>query len=160
MAESISQFPERTPAGQAAPAASPCSAETAHAASAPPSPPLTEVAGADPEATLERELFEPPPRPRAAWVRGVLTVFGILFVIAGVALGPVPVVPGFPLIIAGALMLAASNATARRGMNRLEHALPMATRTRLRRLLRRAPPCESRVDATSDRSKAARSDRG
>jgi hypothetical protein len=159
MAESISQFPERSPAGQAAPAAAPCSAETAYAASAPPSPPLTEVAGADPEATLERELFQDPPRPRAAWVRGVLTVFGILFVIAGVALGPVPVVPGFPLIIAGALMLAASNATARRGMNRLEHALPRATRTRLRRLLRRAPPCEAKGEKTTEQPKAPPTDR-
>ena len=159
MAESISQFPERSPAGQAAPAASARSVETAPTASAPPSPPLAEVAGADPESTLERELFEPPPHPRAAWVRGVLTVIGILFVIAGVALGPVPVVPGFPLIIAGALMLAASNATARRGMNRLEHALPMATRTRLRRLLRRSPPRESVVEATTDRSMATPRDR-
>lgn len=153
MAESISQSSDLAPAGPAAPAAPPGPAGTASPAS------LAEIARTDPEETLERELFEPPPRPRAAWLRGVLTVLGILFVIAGVALGPVPVIPGFPLIIAGALMLAASNATARRGMNRLEHALPMATRTRLRRLLRRSPPRESVVEATTDRSKATPRDR-
>ncbi len=154
MAETISKFPEHAPGGPTASAATPRPAESAPAVSAPVTVPLAEIDRPDSEAMLERELFEPPPRPRAAWVRGVLTVFGILFVIAGVALGPVPVVPGFPLIIAGALMLAASNATARRGMNRLEHALPMSTRTRLRRLLRRSPPREAGVDATSERTKA------
>lgn len=92
------------------------------------------------QALLGRALFEPPKRPYATWLRILLTVFGVILVIAGIALGPIPVVPGFPLVIAGALMLSASNGTARRGMNWLERLLPESTRIRIRRLLRRSPP--------------------
>ena len=110
------------------------------------------------QALLGRALFEPPKRPYAAWLRILLTVLGVILVIAGIALGPIPVIPGFPLVIAGALMLSASNGTARRGMNWLERLLPESSRIRIRRLLRRQPPsatADATTEATTEATKQA-----
>ena len=92
------------------------------------------------------DLFEGPPRRRNPIVRVALIVLGAVLVIAGVALGPVPVVPGFPLVIAGVLLLAASSGVARRGINRAERWLPERTR----RLVRKALHREAKESASAD----------
>lgn len=86
---------------------------------------------------IESELFPPPTIARSIFRRSVVVVFGVVLMVIGVALGPVPVIPGFPFVIAGALMLATSSQTARSGLNRVERWLPVSTRRGLRRLLRR-----------------------
>ena len=48
-----------------------------------------------------------------------------------------PVIPGFPLVIAGVLLLAASSGVARRSINRAERWLPERTRQLVRRALHR-----------------------
>lgn len=73
-----------------------------------------------------------------------MIVGGILLIVAGIALGILPVVPGFPLTIAGLLMLAASSTVARRAMNAVERWLPFRVRGTIRRLLRRPPPLRDR----------------
>lgn len=87
----------------------------------------------------DTDLFEGPPTRRNAVVRFALIVLGVLLILGGIALGPVPVIPGFPLVIAGVLLLAASSGGARRGINRAERWLPIRTRQMLRKALRRKP---------------------
>lgn len=87
----------------------------------------------------DTDLFEGPPARRNAIVRFALIVLGVILIFGGVALGPVPVIPGFPLVIAGVLLLAASSGGARRGINRMERWLPVRTRQLLRKALRRRP---------------------
>lgn len=93
----------------------------------------------------EPDLFVSPITPRRVPVRVAMIVGGILLVVAGIALGILPVVPGFPLTIAGVLMLAASSNLARRALNAIERVLPHRVRTTLRRLLRRPPPQRHRT---------------
>jgi hypothetical protein len=88
----------------------------------------------------EPALFLSPVARRGAPMRAVMIVGGVLLIIAGILLGVLPVVPGFPLTIAGVLMLAASSSIARRALNAIERSLPHGVRSTLRRLLRRPPP--------------------
>ncbi len=69
-------------------------------------------------------------------VRVGLMVVGIVLVAAGVALGPIPVVPGFPLVILGVLLITMSSAAARRQVNALEKRLPQKMRDTIKRVLR------------------------
>ncbi len=69
--------------------------------------------------------------------RALLLVGGIVLCLGGVALILLPVVPGFPLVIIGVLMIAAASAAARNMLNRLERRLPTGIRARLRRLARK-----------------------
>jgi flagellar biosynthesis component FlhA len=61
----------------------------------------------------------------------------VLLCLVGVALVILPVVPGFPLVIIGVLMIAAASAAARNLLNNVERRLPTAVRARLRRLARK-----------------------
>ena len=96
------------------------------------------------------DLFEGPPRRRNPIVRVALIVLGTVLVIAGIALGPVPVVPGFPLVIAGVLLLAASSGVARRGINRAERWLPERPRRLVRKALHRDAKEATPLDGGTD----------
>lgn len=86
---------------------------------------------------LSGVLFREPARPRGGASRALLIVGGLLAIVAGVALVVLPVVPGFPLVIIGVLMIAAASPWARGVLNRFEQRLPSAVRAPLRRLTRR-----------------------
>ncbi|MFM7135306.1 MAG: hypothetical protein ACKO0W_13440 [Planctomycetota bacterium] len=83
------------------------------------------------------ELFPAPATRRSTLVRASLGVGGTLLVIAGIVLTILPVVPGFPLTIAGALMLAASSKWIRDILNGIDRRLPRRVRSVLRRFLHR-----------------------
>ncbi len=95
---------------------------------------------ADREAALLAGEFLPAPsgtRPRSAFRRTALFVVGLLMVVAGIVLGIIPVVPGFPLTIAGLLMMAAGSSVTRSLLNHAEAKLPQRWRLALRRIMRR-----------------------
>ncbi len=91
----------------------------------------------------EPVLFPTPPGRRTGLLRVGMVATGILLVIAGIVLGILPIVPGFPLTIAGMLMLAASSGLARRFMNWTERHLPMGVRRTIRGLLGRPMPARA-----------------
>lgn len=86
---------------------------------------------------LSGALFREPRKHRGGMARALLFTGGIVALVVGVALVVLPVVPGFPLVIIGILMVAASSSLARSMLNRLEQRLPTAVRARIRRLARR-----------------------
>jgi hypothetical protein len=96
------------------------------------------------------DLIGAPPRKRSPLVGMFLLLIGAVLVAAGVILGPVPVVPGFPLVILGLLLMGLGSDRARGWINRSERQLP----DRVRRPLRAArdifvsrpatPPAEPR----------------
>ncbi len=97
-----------------------------------------EASGEDESAqALHRDLFETPRETRGALHRGGLSVLAIVMLTIGIALIPFPVIPGFPLILGGAILLAASNSFARVRLNRAERWLPNRLRRFLRTLLKR-----------------------
>jgi hypothetical protein len=57
--------------------------------------------------------------------------------VAGIVLGVLPVVPGFPLMIAGLLMMAAGSSVTRSLLNQAEEKLPRRLRLALRGVMRR-----------------------
>ena len=99
-----------------------------------------------PAGSLDSDLFEHPKHNRGVFYRGALSVIAVVLIIVGVILIPLPVVTGFPLILAGALMLAASNAFARARMNQAERLFPNRFRRFIRkwmvRLTRKTPLAE------------------
>lgn len=66
----------------------------------------------------------------------MLVVVGLILLLIGVLLVVLPVVPGFPLVIVGVVMLATGSVRARRFMNSLERRLPSGVRAQLRHHLR------------------------
>jgi hypothetical protein len=80
------------------------------------------------------DLIGAPPRKRSPLVGMILLLFGAILVAAGIVLGPVPVVPGFPLVVLGLLLMGLGSDRARGWINRSERQLP----DRLRRPLRAA----------------------
>lgn len=86
---------------------------------------------------LAGAFFREPARHRGGVMRAFLIVGGILLILVGLALVVLPVVPGFPLVIIGMLMLAAASAWVRARLNGLERRLPTGMRARLRRLARK-----------------------
>lgn len=84
---------------------------------------------------LRRPLIPGRQTPRSLIWRLSFGITGGAFLAAGVALGPIPVVPGFPLVVVGLLMLAASSELARGLINRAETRLPNPVRRTLRRLM-------------------------
>jgi hypothetical protein len=80
------------------------------------------------------DLFRTPASRRGPFARALLVAGGALLLLSGIALGPVPVVPGFPLAVAGVVLLAGSSERIRRLANAAERRLP----TRVRGVLRRA----------------------
>lgn len=88
----------------------------------------------------ETALFPTPAGRKTGLLRVGMVATGLLLVVAGIVLGILPIVPGFPLTIAGALMLAASSGIARRFMNWIERNLPLGMRRTIRGLLGRPMP--------------------
>lgn len=86
---------------------------------------------------LAGAFFREPKRRRGGVTRAFLIVGGIVLILVGIALVVLPVVPGFPLVIIGVLMIAAASAWVRAKLNGLERRLPTAVRARLRRLARK-----------------------
>jgi hypothetical protein len=84
-----------------------------------------------------RELFPPPLHHASRFRNGVVGTLGVLCILVGVVLGILPIVPGFPLIAVGVLMLVASSEHSRQFINRSERRLPGSIRGLLRKIVRR-----------------------
>ena len=87
--------------------------------------------------SLAGALFREPKHKRSQIVRISLIVGGTLCLAAGLLLALLPVVPGFPLLILGVLLLAAGSAFARRTLNSIEQRLPTGLRRTIRRIARK-----------------------
>ena len=92
-----------------------------------------------PTGRLSDPLIPARATPRSLAWRLSIGVSGAALLAGGVALGPIPVVPGFPLVVAGLLMLAASSELVRGLINRAETRLPTRVRRALRRVLHGKP---------------------
>jgi hypothetical protein len=67
---------------------------------------------------------------------GTLAIFGgVLLILIGIALAVLPIVPGFPVVAVGVLMLVAAHEPSRRLVNRGVSHLPRSAVTALRRVL-------------------------
>jgi hypothetical protein len=86
--------------------------------------------------SLDDDLLRPPAHPHAALARAALLSLGTLLVITGVILTILPVVPGFPLTIAGLLMISGSSRTMRGLINASERRLPAWIRRIVRKTMR------------------------
>lgn len=83
---------------------------------------------------LDDDLIGQPPRKRSPLVGMTLLIVGIACLVLGIVLGPIPVVPGFPLVLFGLALIGLGSERARGWINRSERQLP----NRLRRPLRAA----------------------
>ena len=68
--------------------------------------------------------------------RILLAIAGTLLIIAGLALGPVPVLPGFPLTMLGLILLASASESMRRLVNWGDAKLPQWLRRFMRKFRR------------------------
>ena len=84
------------------------------------------------------ELFPPPEHPGSRLRRTMTGTLGVICIVVGIVLGILPIVPGFPLIAVGILLLVASSEPSRRLLNRAERRLPDRARKILRKLVRRS----------------------
>ena len=84
------------------------------------------------KAMHDDDLIGEPPRKRSPLVGMLLLVVGIILIAAGVALGPIPVVPGFPLVLLGLALAGLGSERARGWINRSERKLPDGIRRPLR----------------------------
>ena len=110
--------------------------------------------------SLAGALFREPTHQRSQIVRISLIVGGTICVVAGLLLAVLPVVPGFPLLILGVLLLAAGSAFVRRTLNSLEQRLPTGWRRTIRRVARRQENHVVEPTPHSDGESAVRDDRG
>jgi hypothetical protein len=95
-------------------------------------PPSIQGTATDPP----REDLFPPPSARASLLwRTLMGVSGVLLIVIGLALAVLPIVPGFPLIAVGVLMLVAANEPSRRLVNRGVRHLPRSAFAALKRVL-------------------------
>ena len=93
-------------------------------------------ASASSAANAPREDLFPPPRARASLLsRTFMGIGGVLLILIGIALAVLPIVPGFPLIAVGVLMLVAAHEPSRRLVNRGVSQLPRSAVAALRRVL-------------------------
>jgi len=81
------------------------------------------------------DLFPPPSRPKSIVSRAFMGFGGVVMILLGIVLAILPVVPGFPLIGIGVLMLVAASEHSRKYLNRKEHRLPGAVRKVLRKIV-------------------------
>jgi hypothetical protein len=81
------------------------------------------------------DLF-PAPKVRASLLsRTFMGIGGVLLILIGIALAVLPVVPGFPVIAVGILMLVAAHEPSRRLVNRGAGHLPRSALAALRRVV-------------------------
>lgn len=92
----------------------------------------------------DEDLFQAPTRKASPLNRWSHAVLGVVLIVVGVVLAILPVVPGFPLIAVGVLMLAAASEPSRRFLNRTEHRFPAWVRRILRKVVGHRPPDSSR----------------
>jgi hypothetical protein len=78
------------------------------------------------------DLIAEASRKRPALVGVALMTVGAILVVAGIILGPIPVVPGFPLVLVGLGLIGYGSERARRIINRSERRLPQRIRRALR----------------------------
>ena len=97
---------------------------------------------------LDAALFAAPRSKRSVSARGGSIALGRLLVGAGLALMPAPILPGFPLTIAGVLLLASSSSRARNLLNKSERWLPRWMRVLLRRVMRQHARASKKNSAT------------
>jgi hypothetical protein len=71
-------------------------------------------------------------------IRAALVVLGLLIVVAGIAIAPLPGPGGIPVIVVGLMIVLRNSFKARRQFVRLHHAHPRLVYP-IRRLLRRDP---------------------
>ena len=83
-------------------------------------------------AMTDDDLIGESPRKRSPLVGMMLLVVGIVLIAAGVALGPIPVIPGFPLVLLGLGLVGLGSERARGWINRYERKLPQGVRRPLR----------------------------
>lgn len=83
------------------------------------------------------ELFPPPAHPAAALRRAFMAALGVLCIVVGIILGILPIVPGFPLIAVGIVLLVGSSEPSRKFFNRSERWLPRSMRRVLRSIARK-----------------------
>ena len=86
------------------------------------------------------DLFAPTTSRRGLIVRAVLFVVGGLLVVYGILGVILPVLPGFPFLLIGMPLMAASSERARGWMNTLDRKFPLTLRLLLRRMRLEAPP--------------------
>lgn len=86
------------------------------------------------------DLFTPTTTRRGLIVRAVLFVIGGLLVVYGIIGVILPVLPGFPFLLVGMPLMAASSERARGWMNALDRRFPLTLRLLLRRMRLEAPP--------------------
>ena len=91
-------------------------------------------------ATPAEELFPPPTVRKSLFSRWMNGTVGVLLIVIGIILGILPVVPGFPLIAVGVLMVVASHEPSRRLLNRSERMIPRRLRVPVRKFLRKISP--------------------
>jgi len=93
-------------------------------------------ASASSAANAPREDLFPPPRRHASLLsRTFMGIGGVLLILIGIALAVLPIVPGFPVVAVGVLMLVAAHEPSRRLVNRGVSHLPRSAVTALRRVL-------------------------
>ena len=92
-----------------------------------------------PQAESE-ELFPPPLHRQRPLRRAATATLGVICILVGVVLGVLPIVPGFPLIAIGVLLLAASSEPSRRLLNSGDRHLPAPVRRVLRRITKGRRP--------------------
>jgi hypothetical protein len=89
------------------------------------------------------DLFAPARTRRSLIVRIVLLVVGGVFVIYGILGVLLPVLPGFPFLVIGMPLLAASSERARGWVNALDKKFPLTLRLLLRRMKLARPPASA-----------------
>ncbi len=92
------------------------------------------------EADQLGDLFAPTRTRRALVVRVLLFIGGGILVVYGVLGVILPVLPGFPFLLIGMPLLAASSERARGWVNRLDKKFPLTLRLLLRRMKLAPPP--------------------
>ncbi|MEY4119175.1 MAG: hypothetical protein RLZZ116_2503 [Planctomycetota bacterium] len=86
---------------------------------------------------VREDLFPPPSVRSSLLSRTLMGVSGVLLILIGLALAVLPIVPGFPLIAVGVLMLVAAHEPSRRLVNRGVSHLPRSAFAALKRVLAR-----------------------
>lgn len=86
------------------------------------------------------DLFAPTTTRRGLIMRMSLFVFGGLLVVYGIIGVILPVLPGFPFLLIGMPLMAASSERARGWMNMLDRRFPLTLRLLLRRMRLEPPP--------------------
>lgn len=91
-------------------------------------------------AVPSEELFPAPTARKSLFSRWMNGTVGVLLILIGIVLGILPVVPGFPLIAIGVLMVVASHEPSRKLLNRSEKLIPRRLRVPVKKFLRKISP--------------------